>query len=69
MHTAKLFVPQPSASESEAAIGKLERYKSPGVGQIPAELIKIGEEELRPEIHKFIKLIRNKEGFPHYWKE
>jgi hypothetical protein len=34
MHTAKPFVPEPSASEVEVAIGKLKRYKSPGVDQI-----------------------------------
>jgi hypothetical protein len=28
MHTAEPFVPQPSASEVEVAIGKLKRYKS-----------------------------------------
>jgi hypothetical protein len=39
MHTAEPFVPEPSASEFEVAIGKLKRYKSPGVDQIPAELI------------------------------
>jgi hypothetical protein len=42
MHTAEPFVPQPSASEAEVAIGKLKRYKSPGVDQIPAELIQAG---------------------------
>jgi hypothetical protein len=39
IHTAELFVPGPSASETEVAVGKLERYKSPGDDQIPAELI------------------------------
>jgi hypothetical protein len=36
IHTAERFVPEPSASEVEVAIGKLKRYKSPGVDQIPA---------------------------------
>jgi hypothetical protein len=27
MHTAEPFVPEPSASEVEVAIGKLKRYK------------------------------------------
>jgi hypothetical protein len=31
MHTAEPFVSEPSASEVEVAIGKLKRYKSPGV--------------------------------------
>jgi hypothetical protein len=38
MHTAEPFVPEPSASVVEVAVGKLKRYKSPGVDQIPAEL-------------------------------
>jgi hypothetical protein len=42
MHTAEPFVQQPSSSEAEVAIGKLKRYKSPGVDQIPAELIQAG---------------------------
>jgi hypothetical protein len=59
IHTAEPFVPEPSASEVEVAIGKLKRYKSPGVDQIPAELIQAGGETLRSEIRKLIKLIRN----------
>jgi hypothetical protein len=69
MHTAEPFVPEPSASEVEVAIGKLKRHKSPGVDQIPAELIKAGGETLHLEIHKLIKLIWNKEELPHKWKE
>jgi hypothetical protein len=65
MHTAEPFVPEPSASEVEAAIGKLKRYKSPGVDQIPAELIQAGGETLRSEIRKFITLIWSKEELPH----
>jgi hypothetical protein len=42
MHTAKPFLPEPSVSEVEVAAGKLKRYKSPGVDQIPAELIQQG---------------------------
>jgi hypothetical protein len=69
MHRAEPFVPEPSASEVEAAIGKLKRYKTPGIDQIPAELIQAGGETLRSEIHKLIKLIWNKEKLPHQWKE
>jgi hypothetical protein len=65
MHTAEPFVPQPSVSEVEVAIKKLKRYKSPGVDQIPAELIQAGEETLHLEIHKLIKLIWNKAELPH----
>jgi hypothetical protein len=68
MCTAKPFVPEPSASEIEVAIGKLKRYKSTGVGQISSELVQAGREMLRLGIHKLIKLIWNKE-LPHQWKE
>jgi hypothetical protein len=46
MHTAEPFVPEPSASEAEIAIGKFKRYKSLGVDHIPAELIQAGTETL-----------------------
>jgi hypothetical protein len=39
IHTAQPLVPDPSTFEVEIAITKLERYKSPGSGQIPAELL------------------------------
>jgi hypothetical protein len=55
IHTAEPFVPEPSASEVEVAIGTLKSYKSPGVDQIPAELLQAGGEILRSEIHKLIK--------------
>jgi hypothetical protein len=57
-----------ATSEGEVAIWKLKRYKSPGVDQIPAELIQAGGETLRSEIHKLIKLIWNKEELPHQWR-
>jgi hypothetical protein len=69
IHTAESFVPQPSASEVEVAIAKLKRYKSPGVDQIPAELIQAGGEILCSEIHKLINLVWNKEELPYQWKE
>jgi hypothetical protein len=69
MHTAEPFVPGSSTSEAEVAIVKLNRYKSPGVDQIPAELIQAGGETLRSEILKLIKLFWNKEELPHQWKE
>jgi hypothetical protein len=69
MHTAEPFVPEPSASEVEVATVKLKGYKSPGFGEIPAQLIQAGEETLRSEIHKLIKLIWAKEELPHQWKE
>jgi hypothetical protein len=69
MHTAESFVPECSASEVEVAIGKLKKYKSPGVDQISAELIHSGGETLHSEIHKLIKLIWNKEELPDHWNE
>jgi hypothetical protein len=67
MHIAKPCVPKCSVCEVKDAIGKLKRYKSPGVDQIPAKLIQTGGETLRSEIHKLIKLIWKKE-LPHQWK-
>jgi hypothetical protein len=69
MHTAEPFVPEPSASEVEVANWKLKRYKSPGIDQIPAELIQAGGGTLRSEIHKLIKLIWNKEELSHQLKQ
>jgi hypothetical protein len=69
VHTAEPFVPEPSALEIEVAIGKMRRYNSPGVTQIPAELIQAGGETSRSEIRKLIKLIWNKEELPHQCKE
>jgi hypothetical protein len=60
MHTAEPFVPQPSASEVEFAVGKLKRYKSPGFIQIPAELTQAGGGILCSEIHKHFQLIWKK---------
>jgi hypothetical protein len=61
MHTAQPFVPVASASDVEAATKKLKSHKSPGVEQIPAELIQAGDETLRSEIQKLITLNWNKE--------
>jgi hypothetical protein len=39
MHTAEKLVLETTSFEVEIAVKKLKRYKSPGIGQIPAELI------------------------------
>jgi hypothetical protein len=56
MHTAEPFVPQPSDTAVGVAIGKLKKCKSPGVDQIPAELIQAGRETLHSRVHKVIML-------------
>jgi len=43
------------------AIEKLKGHKSPGIDQIPAELIKAGSKTIHCEIHKLIISIWNKE--------
>jgi hypothetical protein len=69
VHTAEPLVPEPSAFEIDMAIEKLKRHKSPGTGQIPAELIKAGGSIIRSEIHNLITSIWNKEELPEEWKE
>ena len=51
-------MPEPRAFEVEMAIEKFKRYKSPGIDQIPAELIK-GGSKICSEIHKLIISIWN----------
>jgi hypothetical protein len=69
VHTAEPLVPQTSASEVGVAIGKLNRHKSPGTDQIPAELIKAGSRTIRSELHKLIISISNMEELPEQWKD
>ena len=64
IHTAELLVPEPSALEIELAIEKLKSHKSPGIDQIPAELIKAGGSTIRCAIHNLIIAIWNKEELP-----
>jgi hypothetical protein len=47
----------------------LKTCKSPGIDQIPAELIQAGGNTLCSEIHKLINCIWNKEELPDQWKE
>jgi hypothetical protein len=48
---------------------KLKSHKSPGIDQIPAELIKAGGRIIQSEIHKLIISVWNKEELPEEWKE
>jgi hypothetical protein len=69
IHPAEPLVPEPSAFDVEMAIEKLKRHKSLGIDQIRAELIKAGGSTIRPEVHKLINSILNKEESPEEWKE
>jgi len=69
IHTAEPLVAKPSAFEFELAIGKLKRHKSPGIDEIPAELIKAGGGTICGEIHKLITSIWKKEKLTEEWKE
>jgi len=64
IHTAQPLIPEPRASEPELPIGKLKSHKSPGIDQIPAELIKAGGRTICLEIHKLITSIWKKEKLP-----
>jgi hypothetical protein len=64
VHTAEPIVPEPSAFEVEMTTEKLRRHTSPGINQIPAELIKAGGRIIRSEIYKLIICIWNKEELP-----
>jgi len=69
IHTVELLVPEPSATEVELAIDKLKSHKSPGIDQIPAELIKAGGGTIYLKIHKLIISIWKKEKLPEEWNE
>jgi len=69
MHTVEPLVPETRAFEIEVAIGKLKNHKSPGIDQMPAELIKAGVKIICCAIHKLIICIWNKEELPEEWKE
>jgi hypothetical protein len=47
MHTAEPLVPEPSCFVVEIRIENLKSYKSPGIDQIPAELIQAARYTLR----------------------
>jgi len=57
IHTAEPLVTEPSAAEVELVIDKLKSHKSPGIDQIPAELIKAGGRTIYLEIHRLITSI------------
>ena len=51
------------------AVGKLKHHKSPGIDQIPGELIKTGVRTIYSAIHELIFSVWNKEELPEEWKE
>jgi hypothetical protein len=71
VHMAEPLVPEPGAFEveMEMAIEKLKRRKSPGIGQIPAELIKASTRTIQSETYKLIISIWNQGELPEQWKE
>jgi len=54
-------VPEPNALDVELAIEELKSHKSPGIDQIPTEMIKAGGSTIRCAIHKLFIAIWNKE--------
>jgi hypothetical protein len=66
-HTVNPSVPEPSYFEAVTALQKLKRYKSAGINQILAEMIKAGGNTLYSEIYKFINYILNKEELSQQW--
>ena len=69
IQTAEPFIPEPTLSEVEIAIENLKKYKSPGIDQIPAELIQEGGSALYSEIYKLVFAIWEREIVPEQWKE
>jgi len=67
IHTVEPL-PEPSAFEVELAIGKLKSHKSPGIDEIPVELIKAGGGTICGENHKLITSISKKEELSEEWK-
>jgi hypothetical protein len=69
VHTAEPLVPCPSRLDAEITIAKLEKYKSPGSDEIPAELIQARGEILLSAIRNLINSVFNKDELPDQWKE
>jgi len=69
IHTAEPLVPETRVFEFELVIEKLKSHKSPGIDQIPTELIKARDRTICCAIHKLIISIWNKEEVPEDWKE
>ena len=62
IHTAEPLVSKPSAFEFELVTEMLKRHKSPGIDQVPVELITARGTTIRYETHKLLflfEIIRN----------
>ena len=57
IHMTEPLVPEPSAFEVELAVEKVKSHRSPGIDQIPAELIKTGGKEVKQFTVKPINLV------------
>jgi hypothetical protein len=68
-HTAEPTVPEPTSFEDEISTKRLKIYTSPGIDQIPTELIQVGGSTLHSVIHKLINFIWNKAELQQQWKE
>ena len=68
-NTTEPLVLGPGAFEVDLFIEKLKNHNSPGIDQIPGELIKEGGRTIRYQIHKLIVSIWNKAELPEEWKE
>ena len=61
MHPVEPLVAESCAFEFELTIKKLKRHKSPGIDQIPAELVKSGRRTISYEIYKYsVALVRER---------
>ena len=68
IHTAEILVPEQNAVEFELCIEEIKSHKSPGVDQIPEEVIKAECRTIRYEIQKLIISVWNKEELHEEWK-
>jgi hypothetical protein len=69
IYTAGWLACDPSPSEFQLAIVKLEKYRTPGSDQFTTELVYAGSAALHSEIHELANSIWNKEELPDQWKE
>ena len=61
--------PPPLRSEVEKALRELKNGKSPGLDEIPAELLKRTETETIDILHKLCTSIWNKKSWPENWTQ